>query len=54
MAEALLERMASGTWGGGGLVKELRAHLRPLIDLQKENDDVYVSQRHATLLSVPQ
>lgn len=51
MAEALLERMASGAWGGGVLLKELRAHLRPLIDLQKENDDVYVSD-NATRLSV--
>lgn len=37
----LLERMGKGAWGGGALLKDLRAHLRPLIDLQKENDDVY-------------
>jgi hypothetical protein len=44
MAEAaLLERLSSGAWGGGVLVHDIRAHLKPLMDVQKENADMYCS-----------
>lgn len=39
--EALLTRMSGSAWGDGILLKDLRAHLKPLVELEKENADVY-------------
>ena len=51
MADALLERLRKGAWAGGDLVNDLRKHLAPIVNLDKENEDEYVSLGRARLLS---